>query len=97
MKFMTTWTALPGATYECIEKFLAGDAAPAPGVTHIARWFIVDGSGGVTISETDNPVLLYSSAIKWADLMELSISPVIEDSEASPVLAAWFNTETPAE
>jgi hypothetical protein len=90
MKFMTSRVALPGATRECVEKFLAGEAAPEPGVTHIARWFKVDGSGGVTITETDDATLLYKSATKWADLMELSISPVIEDAQAGPILAAWF-------
>jgi hypothetical protein len=70
--------------------FLAGEAAPEPGVTLIARWFKVDGSGGVTISETDDAALIFKSATKWADLMELSIAPIIGDAEAGPIFAARF-------
>ncbi|MGD0628326.1 MAG: DUF3303 family protein [Terracidiphilus sp.] len=90
MKFMTTWAALPGATHECVEKFLAGDGAPEEGVTLLGRWHNVDFSGGFSLSETDNAVLLYQGAAKWADLLELSIVPVIEDALAAPVLAAAF-------
>lgn len=90
MKFLTTWAVLPGATRECVEMFLAGEAAPEPGVTLHARWFKVDGSGGVTISETDDPVLIYKSASKWADLMELTITPVIGDAEVGPILVERY-------
>jgi len=90
MKFMTTWSALPGAAHECIEMFLAGEAAPAEGVTLLGRWHNVDFSGGFTLTETDNAVLIYQSAAKWADLLELSTVPVIEDELAGPVLAAVF-------
>jgi hypothetical protein len=90
MKFMTTWAALPGAAHECIEMFLAGEAAPQDGVAMLGRWHNVDFSGGFTLTETDNAVLIYQSAAKWADLLDLSIVPVIEDELAGPVLAALF-------
>ncbi|MGO9339306.1 MAG: DUF3303 domain-containing protein [Terracidiphilus sp.] len=90
MKFMTTWAALPGATHECIEKFLAGEGASEEGVTLLGRWHNVDFSGGFSLSETDNAVQIYKGAAKWADLLELSTVPVIEDAQAAPVLAAAF-------
>lgn len=90
MKFMTTWTAFPGATRECVEKFLAGEGAPQEGVKLLGRWHKADCSGGFSLYETDNPVQLYKGAAHWADLMELTVVPVLEDTEAGPVLAEVF-------
>ena len=36
------------------------------------------------------PTALHLGAAKWADLMELTTVPVIEDSEAAPNLIATF-------
>jgi hypothetical protein len=88
MKFMTTWAAQPGALDECVQRFLAGQAAPQEGVTLLGRWHNVDCSGGFSLYETDNPVQLYKGAVGWADLMDLTTVAVIEDAEAGPVLAA---------
>jgi hypothetical protein len=33
---------------------------------------------------------MYKGAAQWADLMELTTVPVLEDAEAGPVLAALF-------
>jgi hypothetical protein len=35
-------------------------------------------------------VALYAGAAKWADLLEFSTVPVIEDGDAGPVLANRF-------
>jgi hypothetical protein len=91
MKFMTTWAAFPGATKECVEKFLAGEAAPQEGVTLLGRWHKADCSGGFSLYETDNLVQLYKGAARWADLMELTVVPVLDDAEAGPVLAALLD------
>jgi hypothetical protein len=90
MKYLTTWAAFPGAMSECVEKFLAGEAKSEPGITVLGRWHKVDLSGGVTISETDNAAAIYAGAAKWADVMEISICPVLEDAEIAPILAAQF-------
>ena len=91
MKFMTTWAAFPGATKECVEKFLAGEAAPQEGVTLLGRWHKADCSGGFSLYETDNLVQLYKGAARWADLMELTVVPFLDDAEAGPVLAALLD------
>ena len=90
MKFMMTWAAFPGATKECVEKFLAGEAAPQEGVTLLGRWHKADCSGGFSLYETDNLVQAYKGGARWADLMELTIVPVLDDAEAGPVLAEQF-------
>ena len=90
MKFMTTWALLPGSVKTAAEQFLAGGGAEPEGVKLLGRWHNVDCSGGFSLSESDNAAALHLGAAKWADLLELTIVPVIEDSEAGPNLVAVF-------
>lgn len=90
MKFMTTWTLLPGSVKAAATDFLAGVGAPEAGVTLLGRWHNCDCSGGFALYETSNPAALHRGALKWADLLELTTVPVIEDAEAGPNLAAIF-------
>lgn len=90
MKFITTWALIPGSTKEAVDKFLAGEAAPQPGVKLLGRWHNVDASGGYSLYETDNAVALHKGASIWADLLEISTVAVIEDAEAGANFAALF-------
>lgn len=92
MKFMTTWTLLPGSVRAAAEQFLAGGGGGEPeGVKLLGRWHNVDCSGGFSLYESNNAAALHLGAAKWADLIELNTVAVIEDSEAGPNLAATFN------
>jgi len=90
MKFMTTWSFPNGVLPEAAERFLAGEAAPEPGVTLLGRWHNVDCSGGFILFESNDPSALYRGAAKWSDLLEFSTVPVIEDQEAGVVLTSVF-------
>ena len=90
MKSILTWSVRPGAVKEAVGRFLAGQAAPEPGVKLLGRWHKIDMSGGFALYESDNPVALYTGAAKWADVLEFHSSVVIEDAEAGPVLAQVF-------
>ena len=90
MKFMSTWTVVPGTLNEAAHRFLAGLAAPPEGVTHLGRWHKADCSGGFVLFETTNPVAIYESAALFADVLEIHTVPVVEDAEAGPVLAKVF-------
>jgi hypothetical protein len=90
MKFMTTWALIPGSVAEAAEKFLAGEGAPAEGVTLLGRWHNVDCSGGFSLYETDNAAAMHLGAGKWADLLELTTVAVIEDAEAGANLIATY-------
>ena len=91
MKFMSTWTVLPGTLKEAVHRFLAGQAAPPEGITHLGRWHKADGSGGFVLFETANPVAIYESAALFADVLEIHTVPVVEDAEAGPILAKVFH------
>ncbi len=90
MKFMSTWTLIPGSVKSAAEKFLAGEATPPPGTTLLGRWHSVDCSGGFALYETDNAAALHAGAARWADLLELQTVAVIEDAEAGPNLQNEF-------
>jgi len=90
MKFMVTWSAMPGALREAAGRFLSTEAQPSAGVTMLGRWHSVDLSIGFTLYETDNPAALYEGTAKWADVLDLTTHAVIEDAEAGPALAKVF-------
>jgi hypothetical protein len=90
MKFLATWSVRPGCLREAIDRFLAGQAQPLPGITPLGRWHKADFSGGFSLSETDNPSALYEFAAMWADVLEINSVLVIEDAEAAPVMAKVF-------
>jgi hypothetical protein len=91
MKFMVTWSFPTGNLPEAAQRFLAGVAAPEPGVTLLGRWHNVDMSGGFVLYETNDPAALYAGAAKWADILEFSTVPVIEDTVVGPILAKQFS------
>jgi len=90
MKFMHTWSLRQGKSAEVIAKFLS-TGAPAPsGNKVIGRWHKADMSGGFTLSETDDPRVLFESAAEWSDLIDIQSSVVVEDADAGAVLAKLF-------
>jgi Protein of unknown function (DUF3303) len=88
MKFMSTWSLLPGSVKTAAEQFLAGGGLESEGVTLLGRWHKADCSGGFSLYESSNAAALHSGAAKWADLLATTIVPVIEDAEAGPNLTA---------
>jgi len=90
MKVMSMWSAKPGALPEAVRRFLAGLGDPGEGVTLLGRWHKTDFSGGFSLFETSDPAALYRSASRWADLMDITNSLVVEDGEAGPALAGMF-------
>ncbi len=82
MKFMSTWTVVPGTLRAAVDRFLVGEAAPAAGVTLLGRWHRTDCSGGFALYETNNAAALFEGAAKWADVLELHTVAVVEDADA---------------
>ena len=90
MKFLSTWSIKDGSLEAAVQRFLAGEAESTPGLTILGRWHKADGSGGFTLSETDDPAALYAFVVKWVDVLEVHSSVVIEDAAAGPILAGAF-------
>ena len=90
MKFMSTYSIRPGCMPEAAKRFLSGKAVPPAGVKLLGRYHKIDGSGGFTLSETDDPAKLYEFAASWGDVLEVHSHVVIEDADAGPVLGRVF-------
>jgi hypothetical protein len=87
MKFITTFTILPGAYNATIARFLEGGGAPPDGVKMIGRWHGANGMG-VVISESTDPKAVYQWCAQWADLLTFTVTPCLEDADAGAILAA---------
>ena len=90
MKFMSVWSVYPGKKAEAIAKFLSTGAPTPQGVKILGRWHKGDFTGGFTLTEGDDPKAMYESSAEWSDLLDIHISPVIEDGDAGAVLAKLF-------
>ena len=90
MKFMSTWALLPGSIKTAAEQFLAGGGLEGEGVTLLGRWHKADCTGGFTLYESNSAAALHLGAAKWADLLSVTIAPVLEDGEAGANLVAVF-------
>lgn len=88
MKFMMTfsWKPDPKARAEAIARFQKTGGQPPKGAKLLGRWTRADFSGGFDLLESDDPKALTEFALMWSDLMELSIVPVVDDSEVADVL-----------
>lgn len=81
MKFMTTWSRKPAQQKEAAARFLQTGGGPPAGVTMLGRWH---GPGtGWVLAETDNAKALYEWLAQWSDLLDFSVTPVLEDAEAA--------------
>ncbi len=89
MKVMSTYSVRPGCIKDAAARFLAGEGAPVEGVTLLGRWHKSDGSGGFILYETDSPEALMMGAMKWADVLEIHGSVVVDDSAAGAAMAKY--------
>lgn len=88
MKFVMTftWTPDPQRRAEGIARFTRTGGLPPDGVKLLGRWTQADLGGGFDLLETDDPAKLAEFAYMWSDLMQLKITPVLEDRQLSAVL-----------
>ncbi|MDQ2843988.1 MAG: DUF3303 domain-containing protein [Acidobacteriota bacterium] len=81
-----TARAGPRNLAEAVDRFLTtGDPKPE-GVRSLGRWFRTDMQGGYHLLEAENATAIAQYSVRWADLLELETSAVIEDAEAVSVM-----------
>jgi hypothetical protein len=97
MKFILTFTLPPKIRDEAIARFLETGGRPPPGVTLSGRWTRLDLSGGVALLESEDPQALTAFAHASSDLLDLSITPVLEDQELAAVLTRAKHPSASAE
>jgi hypothetical protein len=67
--------------------FWKPEVHPPKGVTLVGRWHGMSGQG-VAILESNDPKAMFELRAQWSDLLDLSITPCLEDADAGAVLAA---------
>lgn len=87
MKYILIWN-LPSGTFNAtIARFLETGGAPPKGVAMLGRWHGMSGQG-VAIMESDDAKAMFGWRAQWADLIDMSITPCLEDADAGAVLAS---------
>lgn len=86
MKFMIEWKIAPGCYKSAVERFLATGAPGPPGVKSLGRWHAPGSATGWHVVEADAATIAEHEA-RWGDLLEVRITPVLEDAEAAGILA----------
>ena len=72
-----------------LKRFTGGDPTQEfpEGVTMIGRWHNVASRSGIAIIESDSAEALMNYAVKWNDILDTTITPVVEDAEAGQIAA----------
>lgn len=86
MKFMITWAASPAGVKATRARFMETGGGPPSGVTMLGRWHSPQAVHGFCLAETDDAKALYEWVTRWDDLLDFTLSPVIDDAELSEVL-----------
>ena len=89
MKHMIEWSFSSSTYKEGMRQFLE-TVGPAPeGVTTLGRWHAPGSKTGFHLVE-GNPADVTKLTSQWASLVDLNITPVVDDDEASEGLRSTF-------
>ncbi len=90
MKFMVTWKIPPGCHKPAAEAFVkAGAPAPA-GMEILGRWHAPGSADGWALIQGNDMKAIAQHMAEWANLLELRVTPVIEDKDAGESLARVY-------
>ena len=92
MKFMVTWKIPTNSYKDAVEAFLSSGAPMPEGLTSLGRWHAPGSGYGWLLVETNDAVALAEHMAEWASLLELNISPVIEDEEAAKAASKVYKS-----
>ena len=95
MKFMMTWSSFPETRHDAAKGFGqmtdADDEADHPGVKLIGRWHDLVAVGGCLICESDDISAVQSWALNWNGVLNMDVTPVVDDNEAKTMLKRKWN------
>ncbi len=86
MKYMMSWTIKPDFYKRAVERFLSTGAPLPEGMTLIGRWHAPGSTCGWLLVEGTIEAA-YGHASEWGDLLEMQVTPVVEDAEAGAIAA----------
>ncbi len=87
MKYMLSWTIIPGTFQAAVDRFLKTGAMPPAGAKMLGRWHGL-AERGFALVQSKDPSAVYAWASQWADVLEMKVTAVIEDRDAAKALKA---------
>ena len=91
MLFRFAWTHSPQARDNTIKQFMATGGMPPEGAKLVSRYHNVDGTGGFAIVEASDAGALADYALDWNGLIEINITPLVDDETIGKILGAKFS------
>ena len=85
------WTHSPEARDNTIKQFMATGGMPPEGATLVSRYHNVDGTGCFAILESTDAGALGDYALDWNGMIEIVITPLMDDETITNVLGAKFS------
>ena len=85
MKFMIAYTIKPAHFQAAVSRFLETGGTPPDGLRMLGRWH--SASKGWSIGDTDDVKKVYEWTTRWNDLLEFTVTPVMDDAELGEMLA----------
>ncbi len=89
MKYLVQWRVHEGERHEVLKGFAAmsksDDERDLGGVKLIGRWHDLVGFTGIAIAETDDPTAMHKWLLNWNAVIDVEITPVLDDEEARAV------------
>jgi hypothetical protein len=82
MKYMVKWTVSPANYKAAVKRFLKTGGPTPKGLKSIGRWHAPGSTTGWHVVEGTDAALAENSA-NWADLLDLEVTPVVEDDVAA--------------
>jgi len=75
---------------DSMKAVLAVFAARGPVEGQIAHYVFADGSGGLTITDSDDPQAGYAEALAYKQWMDFKSTPILTVDDAMPAIMAAF-------
>ena len=87
MKYIVVYTIVPGTFQAAVDRFLkTGGLPPAP-AKMLGRWHGL-GSQGFILVQSKDPAAVYQWVAEWSDVLEMTVTAVVEDAAAARALRA---------
>jgi hypothetical protein len=90
MKFLIRWENHPDKLHSALKAFSAMPAGDPVGdggskIKLIGRWHDLASGTGVAVCESDDINALSTWALNWNEVLDVDITPVVDDAEAKAI------------
>jgi hypothetical protein len=91
MLFVTEYRLKPGMSKPEITRLMEVFGKKGPGPGELAHYVRVDGTGGYTISDSDDSNAAYESALAYTEFMTFTMTPVVKIDDAIAPITSYLS------